>query len=305
MARYKVVVASSISPPAKARLEEVAEILPIERLGEAEGVYLDSEIKVDADFLDRAGRVRAVASKSVGYDLVDVPELTRRGIPFSNTKGSLSEAVADLAICLIIMIMRDILFGIDWVRSGEWVKDQPPLAVDVGGKTLGIIGLGEIGLAVAKRARACGMQIAYHNRKPRQDDAATGATYLRFEELLRRSDCILVMIPLNAETKGMFGEREFGLMKPGAFFVNASRGRIVDTQALYEALVSKKIKGAALEVTDPEPLPPEHPLLKLPNVVITPHIASATVETRNRMALLAVENLIAGLDGKPMPTRVN
>lgn len=305
MARYKVVVASSISPPAKARLEEVAEILPLEGLAEADGVYLDSEIKVDAAFLERAPRLRAIASKSVGYDLVDVAELNRRGVPFSNTKGSLSEAVADLAICLIIMIMRDISFGIDWVRSGEWVKDQPPLAVDVAGKTLGIVGLGEIGLAVAKRAGACGMKIAYHNRKPRPDDGTTGATYLTFEELLRRSDCILVMIPLNADTKGMFGARQFELMKPSAFFVNAARGRIADATALYEALVAKKIAGAAMDVTDPEPLPPDHPLLKLPNVVVTPHIASATVETRNRMALLAVENLIAGLAGKPMPTRVN
>jgi glyoxylate reductase len=304
MARYKVVVASSITPSAKARLEEVAEVIPLERLGEADGIYLDSEIRVDGDFLDKAGKTRAIASKSVGYDLVDVSELRKRGIPFSNTRGSLTETVADLVFALVIMIMRDLLRGIDWVRSGEWLKDQPPLAVDPAGKLLGIVGMGAIGCAIARRARVAGMEIAYHNRKRRGDDAAVAARYLAFDELLRGSDCIVVMLPLNSETKGMFGAREFGLMKPSAFFVNGARGRIVETQALYDALVAKKIAGAAVDVTDPEPLPPNHPLLKLPNVIVTPHIASATHETRNRMAHLAVENLIAGLEGKPMPTAV-
>ena len=304
MARYKVVVASSITPSAKARLEQVAEVIPLERLGEADGIYLDSELRVDAEFLERAAKVRAIASKSVGYDLVDVAELRKRGIPFSNTRGSLTETVADLVFALVIMIMRDLSRGIDWVRSGEWMQDQPPLAVDPAGKLLGIVGMGAIGSAIARRARAAGMEIAYHNRNPRAGDATPAARFLPFDELLRTSDCVVVMLPLNSETKAMFGAREFGLMRPSSFFVNGARGRIVDTQALYDALVAKKIAGAALDVTDPEPLPPDHPLLKLPNVIVTPHIASATHETRNRMAHLAVENLLAGLEGKPMPTAV-
>ena len=306
MPRYKVAVLSSISPAAKARLEEVAEILPSERLGDVEGIYLDSEVRVDAKFLDGAQKARVIASKSVGYDLVDVGELTRRGIPFSNTRGALTETVADTILALILMVMRDFVHGgVDWVRSGEWMNDQPPLAVDPAGKTLGIVGMGAIGFALAKRARVCGMEIVYHNRSRRDDDGDVGATHLAFDDLLRRADCIALTLPLNSETKGMFGAKQFGLMKPTAFFVNGARGKIVDTQALYDALAGKKLAGAALDVTDPEPLPPDHPLLKLPNVVVLPHIASATTETRNRMAVLAVENLIAGLEGKQMPTLVN
>ncbi|MBV8600877.1 MAG: D-glycerate dehydrogenase, partial [Candidatus Eremiobacteraeota bacterium] len=291
MSAYKVVVASSITPSAKARLEAAAEIIPFERLAEADGVYLDSELRVDAAFLDSAPRARVIASKSVGYDLVDLAELKKRGVPFSNARGSLTETVADLVFCLVVMIMRDILRGIDWVRTGKWMEDQPPLAVDPAGKILGIVGLGAIGSAIARRARAAGMEIAYYNRHRRADDGELGARYLAFDDLLREADCVVVMIPLSAESKGMFGAREFDLMKPTAFFVNGARGRIVDTQALYEALVTKQIAGAATDVTDPEPLPPNHPLLALENAIVTPHIASATVETRNRMAHLAVENL--------------
>ncbi|MBV8152408.1 MAG: D-glycerate dehydrogenase [Candidatus Eremiobacteraeota bacterium] len=305
MGRPKVAIFASISPAARERLEQVADIVPAGRVDESEGIYLDSETAVDAAFLERAPRLRAIASKSVGYDLVDVEELTRRGIPFSNARGSLTETVADLILALILMVMRNLSHDIDWVRSGQWMKDQPPLAVDPAGKLLGIVGMGAIGSALAKRARACGMEIAYHNRARRANDAEAGATYLAFDDLLRRADCIALTLPLTAETKGKFGVREFALMKPTAFFVNGARGKIVDTGALYDALANKRLAGAALDVTEPEPLPPDHPLLSLPNVIVTPHIASATNETRNRMALLAVENLIAALDGKPMPTAVN
>lgn len=176
--------------------------------------------------------------------------------------------------------------------------------IDIAGKTLGIVGMGDIGSRVVKRALASDMRVIYHNRRRRSDDAALGAAYVSFEELLQISDFVLVTVPLTNETEGMFGKKQFEAMKQGARFINIARGKIVDTEALYDALSSGHIAYAALDVTDPEPLPGTHKLLTLDNITVTPHIASSTVETRDAMAKLAAENILAGLNGEPMPAEV-
>ena len=176
--------------------------------------------------------------------------------------------------------------------------------MDLAGKTLGIVGMGDIGSRVVKRAFASDMRVIYHNRRRRSDDEALGAAYVSFEELLQTSDFVLVTVPLTRETEGMFGKKQFEAMKQGARFINIARGKIVDTEALYDALSSGHIAYAALDVTDPEPLPGTHKLLTLDNITVTPHIASSTVETRDAMAKLAAENILAGLNGEPMPAEV-
>jgi glyoxylate reductase len=192
-----------------------------------------------------------------------------------------------------------------WVRSGRWVKEgDAPFGHDLAGATLGIIGLGDIGSAVVRRAQVSGMRVIYNNRRPRADDAATGAAYRPFEALLAEADCIVLLVPLSPQTRGLFNDAAFARMKPDAVLVNAARGPIVETAALLRALEQGRIAGAVLDVTDPEPLPPDHPLLARNEVVVVPHVGSATFETRTRMAMLAAENLLAGLDGKPLLTPV-
>ena len=219
--------------------------------------------------------MRAICSATVGYDNIDVDECTRRGIAVSNSRGSLTEAVADVAFLHVIAAYRHIGEGTAWARDGRWMSGPAPMGDDLAGSTLGIVGMGAIGMALAKRARASGMTIVYSNRGRRADDEAVGAQHVPFDELLRTATCIVVLVPLNGETRGMFGAAQFASMR-SAYFVNVSRGAVVDTQALYDALVAKHVAGAALDVTDPEPLAADHPLFTLPNVFITPHIGSAT-----------------------------
>jgi glyoxylate reductase len=179
-----------------------------------------------------------------------------------------------------------------------------PLAHDLAGATLGIIGLGDIGSAVARRAQVSGMRVIYNNRTPRTDDASLGVAFRSFDALLAEADCIVVLIPLGPQARGLFDDAAFAKMKPTATLVNAARGAIVDTAALLRALDTKRIGGAALDVTDPEPLPPDHPLVGRDDVLIVPHVGSATDETRARMAMYAADNIIAFLDGKPLLTPI-
>ena len=293
-------------PAARALVEVHAEAVDEDRVGEAVALYVDSfsPPKIDAAYLDRAPHLRMICSATAGYDNIDIAECTRRGIAVSNSQGSLTEAVADIALLHIIAAFRHIGEGVQWARSGNWLNKPMAVGDDVGGHTLGIIGLGAIGMAVAKRANACGMSIIYYNRNRRADDDTVGARYVPFDELLRTAKCVVVLIPLNAETRGMFGAREFDLMRDG-YFVNASRGAIADTGALVAALTAKTLAGAALDVTDPEPLPPDHALFSLPNVFITPHIGTATKQTRERMTMYGAQNIVAGLSGAKLPQIVN
>ena len=313
MDRPHVVVAARVAGEVVARLREGASVTNVSRmapeawsaaLAPATGVLVNSGIRVDDAFLDAAPLLKIVATVSVGYDNIDTTALKRRGILLTNTRGSLNAAVADLTYALVIFAVRNLTTGVNWVRSGKWTQYDMPFGHDVDGATLGIIGFGAIGLEVAQRAKACGMRIIYYNRTPRDDDAATGASYRSFNDLLVEADSIVLLVPLSAETRGMFNDAAFERMKPTATLVNVSRGPVVDTAALLRALDRRTIAGAALDVTDPEPLPPNHPLLAHENVLITPHVGSATVETRLRMAMLAAENLLAFVAGKPLPTPV-
>ena len=282
--------------------------LLFEWLADAEGLMSvgAKAAKVDEELLAHAPKLRVIAQSSVGYDNIDVEACTRHGIPFGNTPGVLTEATADLAFLLLMCAARRIKESVRIVDSGSWTPTADiPLGVDLYGKTLGIVGMGQIGSAVARRGMACGLKIIYHNRRRRNPEEEGGAEYVSFEELLHRSDFIVVLIPLSSESRLMFRREQFAHMKKTAYFINAARGGIVETAALYEAVRDGVIAGCALDVTDPEPIPADHPLLKLPNVLITPHIGSGTTETRNRMAMLAAENLVLGLGKKPLKTCVN
>lgn len=294
-------------PAPKAEIAAVAEPAGEERLHEAEALYCDGTHprKVDASFLDHAPRLRVIATAQAGFDNVDVAECTRRKIPFANARGSLTEATADICFLLVLAAMRHINASLAWVREGRWMRGPAPYGTDLEGATLGIAGMGEIGFAVARRARSSGMTIVYHNRRRRADEGEVGATYLGFEELLKSADCLLVLTPLSDATYKLFGAEQFALMKKSAYFVNVARGGVVDTDALFLALSQHRIAGAALDVTDPEPLPADHPILSLPNVMVTPHIGSATDQTRERMSLYAARNIIAGLAGKRLPQIIN
>jgi glyoxylate reductase len=273
-------------------------------LRDAEGLLVNSGIPIDAALLDLAPRARIVATVSVGYDNVDQGALRERGIVLTNSRGSLDEAVADLTYALVILAMRRLGGALAWVRDGRWMRGEAPFGADLEGATLGIVGFGGIGPKIARRAFASGMRVIYSNRSPRDDDARTGAAYRTFDDLLAEADCVVVLVPLSPQTRGLFGEAAFAKMKPSAVFVNVARGAIADTRALLRALDAGAIAGAALDVTDPEPLPPDHPLQGRDDVIVTPHVGSATVETRTRMAMLAARNLIAYAGGQPLPTPV-
>lgn len=318
MDKHKVVVTGRIRPVALERIRQSCDArawesvtpVPMERLcqwlEDAEGLFITGDVRVTDDLLHRAPRLRVVVQASVGYDNVDVAACTRRRIPFGNTPGVLVEATADLAFGLILCSARRIHEGAKQVEDGRWRNNyEIPFGVDLFDKTLGIAGMGSIGAAVARRAQASGMRVIYHNRKQRSDDQKLGVRYVSFEGLLRESDFLLVLVPLTDESRHLFDREAFARMKPTAYFINAARGGLVDTNALYEALASGRIAHAALDVTEPEPLPGDHPLLSLPNVLVTPHIGSATHETRDRMAHLAVDNLFAGLERRPLPACVN
>lgn len=276
------------------------------RLAQADALYSTGNIVIDEKLLAMAPNLKVVAQASVGYDNIDVAACAERGIPVGNTPGVLVDAVADLAYGLILDSARRIVQADAHVKKGLWGQRLPiGLAVDLAGKTLGIVGMGDIGSAVAKRAQVSKMQVVYHNRHQRVDDTELGVTYMpTLDKLLAESDFVLLAVTLNPSTKYMLNEAAFAKMKQGSRLINISRGAVVDTDALYAALHSGKLAYAALDVTDPEPLPAEHKLLTLDNITVTPHIASATVETRDAMALLTADNILAGLQGLPLPAQV-
>ena len=275
------------------------------RLASLEGLLTESTTPIDEALLGALPALRVVSSASVGYDNIDLAACARRGIVVSNGRGALDDAVADLILALAIMCRRQLLPAMAWASSGAWLGGPAPLANDVAGATLGIYGFGAIGLALAARARICGMRIEYSNRQPRVDDDLTGATFRALPDLARRADVLVILTPLTAQTRKVVSHELIGLMKPSAYLINGARGGIVDLDALTQALASGRLAGAALDVTDPEPLPPGHPLYANPNVIIVPHIGSATVETRERMSELAARNLAAFFRGEPLLTAVS
>jgi glyoxylate reductase len=274
-------------------------------LAEAEALFSTGNMRIDAELLAKAPKLKIVSQASVGYDNIDIEPCRERGVRVSNTPGVLVDAVADLAYGLIIDSARHIVRAHEHVQKGLWGQRIPfGVTSDLAGKTLGVIGLGDIGSAIAKRAQVSKMRVIYHNRHQRADDAALGVSYASQEELLAQADFVLLAVTLNPSTKKLINKETLAQMKQGARLINISRGGVVDTEALCDALASGHLAYAAMDVTDPEPLPGEHRLLSLPNVTVTPHMASATSETRDAIALLTVENILAGLRGEPMPTEI-
>lgn len=275
---------------------------------QADGVLTMLSDKLDGEFAAAAPRCRVVANMAVGYDNADVPVLTAHGVLLTNTPGVLTDTTADLAWALLMAAARRIVEGHKLIEAGGWKSWSPLFMVgqEISGATLGIVGAGRIGSAVARRARGFDMRVLYHNRhRAPALEAEIGAEYHSFDDLLRAADFVVVLVPLTAETRGMIGAREFALMKPTAVFVNAARGPIVQEQALVAALKHGQIAAAGLDVFEHEPIGADHPLLGLPNVVVVPHIGSATLATRTRMATTAAHNLVAALTGQPVPNPVN
>ncbi len=283
------------------------ELLPwdVAREGTSEpidGVYTYGHPLLNGEILDRLPGVRIVSNYGVGVDHINVPDAAARGIPVGNTPSILDGATADMGMALLLASARLIAKGDRYARSPEFTHYDPGymLGREAHGMTLGIIGMGAIGSQVAKRARAFDMKVLYSNRHRREDDEVLDVEYRSLDSLLGASDYVMLTCPLTEETRNLINGEALAKMKPTATLVNIARGGVVDTQALYEALRAGVIEGAALDVTEPEPLPRDHPLLQLDNVTIVPHLGSATVETRREMARLSVENLFLGLEGKPL-----
>lgn len=279
-----------------------------ERAAAADAVLALLTDRFDTSLLEAAPRLRVIANMAVGYDNVDPAEAEQRGIWLTNTPGVLAETTADFTFALLLAAARRVAESDRDTRAGGWKTWSPTgfLGPDVHRATLGIVGLGEIGAAVARRARGLGMRLLATSRTSRPErETELGVEHVPLEELLRQSDFVSLHTPLTAETRHLLGAREFEQMKQGAILVNTARGGVVDQDALVAALHSGHLGGAALDVTDPEPLPLEHPLFALPNVIITPHIASASLATRARMAEMAAENIIAVLEGRTPPNPVN
>ena len=290
------------------RDEQIPRDVLLREIANADGVLTLLTERVDEEFLAHAPRCKVVANMAVGYNNIDVEACTRRGVLVTNTPGVLTETTADLAFAIMMAAARYVGAGIDYVKEGRWKTWSPSLFIgrDIHHATLGILGLGRIGHEMAKRGRGFDMNVLYYDVRRRPDlELQYGYQYVDFDTLLRESDFLSVHVDLNPGTHRLIDATALAKMKPTAYLVNAARGPIVDTEALYRALVDGRLGGAALDVTDPEPLPADHPLLKLENVVVVPHIASASLETRTAMAVLAARNLVAALRGEPPPTPVN
>lgn len=278
------------------------------RVASVDGLLCLLTDRIDAAVMDAAGPgLKVISNHAVGFDNVDVPAATARGIPVGNTPGILTDATADFAFALLLAAARRVAEGERFVRAGKWVTWGPSLLLgpDVHGATLGLIGFGRIGQALARRAAGFAMRVLYHDPTAPQPAPGLRAAPADLETLLREADFVSLHVPLTPQTRGLINRETLALMKPTAVLINTARGPVVDATALYEALRDRRIFAAALDVTDPEPIPLDSPLLALDNCLIVPHIASASVATRDKMALMAAQNLIAGLRGERLPNCVN
>jgi lactate dehydrogenase-like 2-hydroxyacid dehydrogenase len=280
----------------------------LEKVADKDGIYCLLTERINDELLDAAPKLKVVSQMAVGFDNIDVAACTRRGIPVGNTPGVLTETTADFTWALLMAAARRVVEGVEYVRTGQWVTWGPMLLMgpDLYGATLGIVGMGRIGQAVARRAMGFGMRILYTDAQPiASAEQEFGATFVSTEQLLAESDFVTLHVNLTPQTYHMIDREALRQMKPTAILVNAARGGCVDPDALVEALRSGEIAYAALDVTEPEPLPADHPLVHLPNCIIVPHIASASIATRTKMATMAADNLLAGVRGEPLPTCIN
>jgi glyoxylate reductase len=286
-------------PPRAALLEECRE---------AEGLLSLLTDRIDAELMDSSPRLRVISNYAVGFDNVDIDAATRRGIPVGNTPGVLTDTTADFAFALLMTSARRIVEGVDYVRGGQWKTWGPMLLTgpDIHHSTLGIVGFGRIGQAMAWRAIGFDMRVLYCSSKRRPDlEESMGVRCVDMDTLLSNSDFISIHTSLSERTRHLFNRGAFARMKPSAIIINTARGPVIDPEALYEALAAGRIRGAALDVTEPEPIPLDSRLLNLPNCIIVPHLASASLATRAKMAEMAAANLVAGLRGENLPTCVN
>jgi len=282
----------------------------LEKVPDVEGLLTLLTDRIDSTLMDTAPDLKVISNLAVGYDNIDISEATKRGIVVGNTPGVLTETTADLAFALLMATARRLAEADSYTRKGLWKTWEPMvlLGQDVHSATLGIIGMGRIGAEVAKRARGFNMKVLYHDirRLSRRKERQLGVEYVsELVKLLSGSDFVSLHVPLTNQTRHLIGTDEFAVMKPTAIFINTSRGSVVNQKALYEALKSGQIFAAGLDVTEIEPIPPDDPLLTLDNVIILPHIGSASFATRRNMALMAAENLLAGLRGEVPPNCVN
>ena len=321
MDEMKVYVTRVIVPDAIERLQNKFEVevweeptpppkeLMMEKVRECDGMMIESNDVMDSEVFAAAEKLKVVGTRAIGYDNIDINAATARGVAIGNTPGILHESCADFTMGLILSLARQVSRSNRKVIAGEWkIFDQTPyLGTDVYRKTLGLIGLGLIGTAVAKRATGFDMDILYFSRtrKPELEDEFGVMWTPELKDLLARSDYVSVHVPLGPDTQGFIGETELAAMKPEAFLINTSRGGTVDPDALRKALLEGRIAGAALDVTSPEPISKDDPLVFMENVLITPHIASASAATLRRMGLMAADNVIARLRGEKMPACLN
>jgi glyoxylate reductase len=264
--------------------------------------------RIDAEVLDAAGPgLKVISNHAVGLDNIDLAAAAVRRIPVGNTPGILTDATADMAFALLLSAARRVVEGDRLVKAGGWKTWSPGflLGADLRGATLGILGFGRIGRAVARRASGFGVRILYHDPHPAAPEPGLEAEAVDFETLLREADFLSIHTPLTEQTRGLIGAEALAKMKPTAVLVNTARGPVVDLGALYESLRTGRLFAAALDVTDPEPLPTDHPLLTLENCIVVPHIASASWATRSKMSQMAAENLLAGLRGERLPNCAN
>ncbi len=317
--RLRVFVTRALPGDALARLADVADVdlwpaaLPPPyhelrvRSADCDGIITLLTDRIDGALIAAAPNLRVISNVAVGYDNIDVGAAAACGIAVGHTPGILTETTADLAFALLLATARRVAEADRLVRDGGWQTWDPRLLLgqDVHGATLGIAGFGKIGRAVARRAGGFGMRVLYTTRgDPRDADAATLGEQVPLEELLRRSDFVSLHVPLTPGTQHLIGERQLRAMKPSAILINTARGAVVDQAALVRALREGWIAGAGLDVMEEEPLPPDDPLLSVPNVILLPHIGSASHATRERMASMAVDNCIAGLRREPLPHAV-
>ncbi len=299
-------VVETIKETCEVDMWHTSAILPpiAEKIGALDGLITYGHELVTEEMMDTAPNLKVIAVVGVGYDHVDADAAKARGIAVGNTPGVLDGTTADMTFALLFAVARNIIPANQHVQSKQWTYYDPNIlwGYDIHHATLGIVGMGRIGYELAKRAVGFDMRVLYYKRNRREDwEPELGVEYTPLDRLLEESDFVTLHVPLTPETHHLIGERELERMKSTAILVNIARGPVVDPKALYEALKAGKIAGAALDVTHPEPIPTDHPLLTLDNVLIAPHVGSATIQTRTRMATMAAENLLAGLKGEPLP----
>ena len=316
MEKHRIAVTRTIAQPAIERLHNLgkitiwserqppAHIQLMQMVKDCDGLLCLLTDCIDDHLLESAPRLSVISTMSVGYEHIDLEACRRRGIQVGHTPGVLTDSTADFTMAMILSVARRIPQAVEYARSGLWSTWDPGLLLghDLLGMTIGIVGMGRIGEAVAERITAFGTNLVYHDRIQRTDvENKLNVKFVAFDDLLTQADIITLHVPLTDQTHHLISYPQLKMMKPSALLINTSRGKVIDTEALLHALRNGEIDAAGLDVTDPEPLPANHPLYELPNCLITPHIASAGAATRTKMAHMAVDNLLAGLKGVPLP----